>query len=196
MIRRCLTIVRRVQRGPAQWQELIQSVYDQEGSEAYGGVQGKALRRRLENDLARIRQELMIDLYYDRQARGYTISDVWLPLFDLPDEDLATIAWLHETFGHDSPQHDEDIVTVPAFQDQPPEFDRVSAYDEQHLAHYIRLLDAEAEGADWHEAVSIIFGIDPDKEPDRAKLVYDSHLARAHWMTQKGYRDLLEPPTQ
>ncbi|MGD9846692.1 DNA -binding domain-containing protein [Pseudorhodoplanes sp.] len=87
-------------------------------------------------------------------------------------------------------------MTVPAFQDQPPQLDRVSAYDEKHLASYIRLLDAEAEGADWREAVAFIFGIDADKEPDRAKLVYDSHLARAHWMTEKGYRHLLEPRMQ
>jgi hypothetical protein len=90
----------------------------------------------------------------------------------------------------------EEIVTVPAFKDQPPQLDHVSPYDEEHLANYIRLLDAEAEGADWREAAAIIFGIDPEKEPERAKLVYDSHLARAHWMTEKGYRHLLEPRMQ
>jgi hypothetical protein len=37
------------------------------------------------------------------------------------------------------------------------------------------LLDAEAQGADWREAVAIIFGLDPVKEPVRAKLVHDSH---------------------
>lgn len=87
-------------------------------------------------------------------------------------------------------------VTIPPFEDQPPQLDRVSAYDERHLASYIRLLDAEAEGADWREAVAIIFGLDPVKEPDRAKLVHDSHLARAHWMRDKGYRHLLEPRLQ
>jgi hypothetical protein len=87
-------------------------------------------------------------------------------------------------------------VTTSAFQDQPPQLDRVSVYDEHHLATYLRLLDAEAEGADWREAVAFIFGIDADKEPARAKLMYDSHLARAHWMTEKGYRHLLEPRMQ
>ena len=29
--------------------------------------------------------------------------------------------------------------------------ERVNAYDEQHLATYLRLLDADAEGADWRE---------------------------------------------
>lgn len=87
-------------------------------------------------------------------------------------------------------------MTVPTFEDQPPRLDRVSSYDEKHLASYIRLLDAEAEGADWREAVAIIFGLDPEKEPVRAKRVHDSHLARAHWMRDKGYRHLLEPRTQ
>jgi hypothetical protein len=64
------------------------------------------------------------------------------------------------------------------------------------LTSYIRLLDAAAEGADWREAVAVIFGLDPNKEPERAKIVHDSHLARARWMTEKGYRHLLEPRMQ
>ena len=88
------------------------------------------------------------------------------------------------------------FVTIPPFEDRPPQLDRVGPYDQRHLVSYIRLLDAEAEGADWREAVVIIFGLDPMKEPDRAKLVHDSHLARARWMTEKGYRHLLEPRLQ
>ena len=87
-------------------------------------------------------------------------------------------------------------MTIPPFEDRPPELDRVGPYDHKHLASYLRLLDAEAEGADWREAVAVIFGLDPEKEPTRAKLVHDSHLARAHWMTEKGYRHLLEPRMQ
>jgi hypothetical protein len=87
-------------------------------------------------------------------------------------------------------------MTTPPFDDRPPQTDRVNAYDERHLATYIRLLDADAEGADWREAVRIIFGIDPAREPDRAKIVHDSHLARARWMTETGYRHLLEPRLQ
>lgn len=83
-------------------------------------------------------------------------------------------------------------MSAPPFEDRPPQLDRVSPYDERHLPSYVRLLDAQAEGADWREAVAIIFGLDPNKEPERAKIVHDSHLARAHWMTEKGYRHLLE----
>ena len=84
------------------------------------------------------------------------------------------------------------MITM-AFLDRPPESDRLTAYDESHLATYIRLLDADAEGADWREAVQIIFGFDPDDDPERARVIHQSHLARARWMTTTGYRELLRP---
>lgn len=87
-------------------------------------------------------------------------------------------------------------MTETPFHDRPPLTDRISAYDEQHLAIYLRLLMAEEEGADWREVVQVIFGLDPQREPDRAKTVHDSHLARARWMTKTGYRHLLEPRAQ
>lgn len=87
-------------------------------------------------------------------------------------------------------------MTKMPFQDRPPQTDQVNAYDEQHLAVYLRLLMAEEEGADWREVVHVVFGLDPHREPDRAKTVHDSHLARARWMTQAGYRHLLNPRMQ
>jgi len=80
-----------------------------------------------------------------------------------------------------------------SFEDCPPDSDTLTEYDERHLVTYLRLLDAAAEGAEWREAVAIIFHLDPELELARAKTVYDSHLARAHWMTAKGYRHLLRP---
>lgn len=85
-------------------------------------------------------------------------------------------------------------MTIPAFEDRPPDSPRLTDYDERHLATYLRLLDADEEGADWREAVRIIFGLDPDREPERARMVHDSHLARARWMTEAGYRHLLRQP--
>jgi predicted DNA-binding transcriptional regulator YafY len=106
VLRRCLAIIRRTQRGPANWRELVHAVLSHD-ADAYGGVQDQAQHRRLENDLRRIRDELLVDLYYDCHAGGYVIRGAWLPLLDLPDDDLATIAWLEETFDLESPQHDE-----------------------------------------------------------------------------------------
>ncbi|UPK28077.1 DNA -binding domain-containing protein [Bradyrhizobium sp. 195] len=67
----------------------------------------------------------------------------------------------------------------------------LTSYDEQHLVTYWRLLDAEAVGAHWKEVALIVLHIDPDREPARARNAFDSHLARAKWIADHGYRDLL-----
>jgi len=107
VIRRCLAMMHRLQRGPASREALLEAVIAQEGPDAYGDAQGPALQRRFENDLARIRERLGVEVHFDRTLQAYIIADLWVPLLDLPDEDLATIAWLETTFGPDSPQHDE-----------------------------------------------------------------------------------------
>jgi len=71
----------------------------------------------------------------------------------------------------------------------------LTTYDEQHLVTYWRLLDAEAAGADWKEVARIVLHIDPDREQVRARNAFDSHLARARWMADHGYRDLLRGGT-
>lgn len=87
-------------------------------------------------------------------------------------------------------------MSKPTFEDSPPLTDRVNAYDEAHFAIYLRLLDAAEEGADWREAVEIVFGLDVSADPERARRIHDSHLARARWMSETGYRHLLEPRMQ
>lgn len=77
------------------------------------------------------------------------------------------------------------------FDDRAPDSPQLTTYDEVHLAAYLRLLDAEADGADWRDIAAVIFGIDVGADPDRAKAMHDSHLARARWMTEIGYAHLL-----
>lgn len=77
------------------------------------------------------------------------------------------------------------------FLDEPPHSEHLTEYDRAHFATYLRLLDAEADAAHWAEVVRVIFGLDPDEHPERAMQVHEAHLARAHWMTENGYRDLL-----
>jgi hypothetical protein len=79
----------------------------------------------------------------------------------------------------------------PDVADIAPTGPTLTAYDEQHLVTYLRLLDADAEGADWREVAKIVLHIDPTREPARAKRAFESHLARAKWMTEHGYRHLL-----
>ena len=78
------------------------------------------------------------------------------------------------------PQLDPDVADVA-----PDEAD-LTAYDEQHVVTYIRLLQAEAQGADWREVARIVLHIDPEREPDRARTAYQSHVARAKWVTEQG----------
>ena len=70
----------------------------------------------------------------------------------------------------------------PLVSDTAPSAGVLTSYDEQHLVTYLRLLDADAEGADWREVALIVLHIDPASEPDRARRAWDTHLERARWI--------------
>lgn len=80
---------------------------------------------------------------------------------------------------------------MTAYLDEPPNSQTLTTYDREHMVLYLRLLDSSRDGADWREAVQILFGLDPEIEPERCRQVHDSHLARARWMTEHGYRELV-----
>ncbi len=61
----------------------------------------------------------------------------------------------------------------------------LTVYDEEHLVTYLRLLDADVDGADWRKVARIVLHIDPQRESDRAWRAFESHL------TKHGYRHLL-----
>jgi hypothetical protein len=79
----------------------------------------------------------------------------------------------------------------PDVADVAPSDSMLTPYDHDHAITYLRLLDADAEGADWREVTQIVLHIDPEREPVRARQAYESHLTRAKWMTEQGYRHLL-----
>jgi hypothetical protein len=79
----------------------------------------------------------------------------------------------------------------PVVADTAPSADTLTPYDKDHLVTYLRLLDASTQGADWTEAARIVLGMDPQREPQRARAVWESHLERAKWMTTHGYKDLV-----
>ncbi|CAO3456118.1 hypothetical protein [Azospirillum argentinense] len=81
-------------------------------------------------------------------------------------------------------------IDAPVF-DVAPTGETLTDYDRLHLVTYLRLLDAAADGADPDEVARIVLRIDPDEEPERARRAHASHLARARWMTESGYRHLL-----
>lgn len=79
----------------------------------------------------------------------------------------------------------------PPVADTAPDADVLTRYDEEHLVTYLRILDADAEGADWAEVARLVLHIDPSREQSRAHRAWQSHLARAKWLTEHGYRHLL-----
>jgi hypothetical protein len=80
----------------------------------------------------------------------------------------------------------------PPIANEVPWSDHVTAYDREHFTVYLRLLDAAADGASAEEMSRIVLGIDSANEPVRAKQALDSHLRRARWMTEHGYRRLMQ----
>ncbi|MDH6264089.1 DUF2285 domain-containing protein [Bradyrhizobium sp. BR13661] len=78
------------------------------------------------------------------------------------------------------PPLDPDVVDVA------PSEPALTPYDEHHVVTYVRLLQAEGEGADWREVTRVILHVDPERDPDGARRAYQSHLARAKWATEQG----------
>jgi hypothetical protein len=81
--------------------------------------------------------------------------------------------------------------STPHFLDEPPQAQTLTSYDREHMKLYLRLLDADRDGADWREAVQVLFGLDPDIDDQRCRHIHNAHLERAKWMTEHGYRELL-----
>ena len=79
----------------------------------------------------------------------------------------------------------------PDVADTAPSDSVLTVYDEEHVVTYLRLLDADAVGADWREVARIVLHLDPEHESDRARKAFESHLSRAKWMTEQGYGHLL-----
>jgi hypothetical protein len=72
--------------------------------------------------------------------------------------------------------------------DRAPSENHVTAYDEHHFPLYIRLLDASDANASPEEMCRVILGRDHDREGAKS---LQSHLSRARWMCDQGYKDLL-----
>jgi hypothetical protein len=80
----------------------------------------------------------------------------------------------------------------PDVEDEAPGGPDITPYDEQHYVTYLRLLDANRDGADWQEAARIVLHRDPIAEEARSRRCWESHLARAQWLSGSGYRRILE----
>jgi hypothetical protein len=59
--------------------------------------------------------------------------------------------------------------STPICADLAPSDPALTVYDEQHVITYLRMLDANADGADWREVSRIVLHIDAEQESDRAR---------------------------
>lgn len=100
---RSLGLLRRLQRGPVDKETLMEFVTVDVDATAYRDDDSNSSRRTFENDLLRLR-ELGMDYEYDRKSGEYrfrTFGD--FSPFYLTIEELATLAFLAESFHHEAP---------------------------------------------------------------------------------------------
>ncbi|RWA98040.1 MAG: DUF2285 domain-containing protein [Mesorhizobium sp.] len=67
-----------------------------------------------------------------------------------------------------------------------PELAEVTLYDVAHFQTYAVLLMSEGMGLDWRKVARAILNIDPERQPERARRAWASHLARARWLETSG----------
>jgi hypothetical protein len=79
----------------------------------------------------------------------------------------------------------------PVVLDEVPWAETLTGYDEARLDLYLRLLDAEAAGADWREVSRIVLKRDPIREPGRSYRCWEAHLKRARWIAAMKYEELI-----
>lgn len=89
-----------------------------------------------------------------------------------------------------------DPKTRPLVNPKAPSVDYITDYDRKHLGTYLSLLYAIGEDHSEEKMSLDILGIDPVLERDRARHTLRSHLGRARWLANSGYRFLLDgnPP--
>lgn len=60
-------------------------------------------------------------------------------------------------------------------------------YDRTHMLTYARLLDAECDDFDWTDVAMEVLDLDVTADPRGAKICWQSHLDRAHWLVNGGF---------
>jgi hypothetical protein len=61
----------------------------------------------------------------------------------------------------------------PDVADTAPSDSVLTVYDEEHIITYLRLLDADAQRADWRDVARVVLHLDPEHESDRARGAFE-----------------------
>jgi hypothetical protein len=71
-----------------------------------------------------------------------------------------------------------------------PTGNAITDYDRAHFQQYVRLLDGYSAGLDDDELCKSILDMDPRPDRNAARRILRSHLERARWISQAGYRQI------
>ncbi len=85
---------------------------------------------------------------------------------------------------------EKDVAVSLEIADLAPTGDRLTDYDREHASLYIRMLDADEAQAPWQDVARRLLRVDPEKDRDRARLRFETHLVRARWVRDVGYAQL------
>jgi hypothetical protein len=96
---RCLVILRRLQRGPANRDELVRAVKDSLGEDAYPEGEPAWLAA-FKHDRERLRRQLQAEWTYDPVERAYTLLDPGpFGYLELSPEHVQALKLLSQTFA-------------------------------------------------------------------------------------------------
>lgn len=176
--RRCLAVINRLQQGPATKEELLSSIYRIEDAHA----SQSALSTRFDNDKSRLWQKFQVRIRYDKLVKGYVLVEWERPLLNLSDDDLATLAFLSETFQSDAPRGLEVAQLIDRLVSWLPEerqkrFRRASG---QQATVDLRLRDSEPIAMDVWEAVHKAWQAKQELSFDYHSSQHDDGLPRQH----------------
>lgn len=113
VVQRGLALIRRLLRGPASKEDLLMTIKNESGPDAYSD-ESSAAGRSFKRDRETLHKELGVVITFDRRAGVYWLENLghqaWL---DLPDNHLTAIATIYQTFKQNGP----DAERVRAFLD-------------------------------------------------------------------------------
>jgi predicted DNA-binding transcriptional regulator YafY len=156
-LHRCLSLLRRLQRGAADRETLMIFADIDLGSAAYScGETIKAQQRIFEGDIKFLRDVLQVDLpSYDRNQALYELNGfgAFTPLY-LTEEELDTLAFLSEAFQPGAPNSEAVLRFLYHIQDLMPDGQREALGARRHrLQMDLRRRDGDAIDARVENAV-------------------------------------------
>lgn len=107
VIFRCLEILRRLMRGHAKPDDLLEIIITHARADGEQ-LSRDAARKRFESDRVRLKTKLGCDFQYNRALGEYEVLSIEGPLFDVPPEAMKGLAFLHFNFSQPGvPMYDE-----------------------------------------------------------------------------------------